>query len=348
VLTNGAQRLQFERDRAMFNDTHDVISFDATLQGDQDGTGSPYLDNSNYAGKRDDIIFGGVLGTFDPEPPGTRFGLDDFGTDSPLDSFESDLDFFDADFFAGADEHTTDLSVLGIDTPMVWGSSYPDATGWDELGQDDIFGWSPITAVKNAVKKVGTKAPTVAVKKIAVAAKAPAKPAVKAPAKPSVGATLAKSNIVKKAGTGAALSFPAVGASMATGIAAAAALAAAVKSKVASQAAAAKQVVLNTHKLATTPGPDQKGAQVALATMAMAANAKKAQDDRARGAQPPPPVVARPAAAPPPQPHPTTLWPNPQALPPMTPGARRITNNYGNRRVIHDILPQGHVTTFVV
>jgi hypothetical protein len=342
----------------MPHDDLDVVSFAAdSLQGD-DGTGSPWLSNLDYNGKREDIILG-----LDDGLGLDELGLDDFGNDDTVDIRppptrfgDDDINLFGEDFLLGADMSTTDLSCLGIDEPMVWGSDSPDAWGWDELGSD-YFGWNPFKAVKKAVKSVG-KVATKAVKTVAKTAAKGAKAAG------SVANTLAKSKIVKGLVTGAAIVFPAVGVPLAAGLATAAAVAAATKSKIPSQAAAAKQIVLNTHKLATTPGPDQKAAQVSLAAMAMAANAKKAEAAKAVVARnaatkptapaklavvsraPAKPAAPAPAAA---AAHPAIVQAQSQALalPALPAGHRRISNAYGRHRVTHDVSPQGVVATYV-
>jgi hypothetical protein len=374
-------------------DNFDELGAD-TIGGGSDGTDSPYMGQDMYNGGREDVI----LGDLDALGMSAGFGGDFVGGAAPFE-YEPQLKFGLDDF--------EDLTALGIDEPMTWGSDSPCTMGWDEMGVD-VFGWSPFAAVASAVKKVGTTLkPPVIRAAVNVAKPAPPKPAATglaatlakakaaqvataaanaarakaaadaaakakanaamsaaaasqragaaaaanaarvaaaakaaAAAKPASAATTAllKSSIVKPVNGGAALVFRPSGVPMAAGLAAAAGIAAAVKSPIPAQAAAAKQVVINTHQVASTPGPDQKAAQVSLAAMALAANAKKGE--AAANAPKPAPVFvpfAAPQKAPPASPN----------LPAVAVGGRRIANVFGSRRITHDISPQGYIATYV-
>ena len=181
-------------------------------------------------------------------------------------------------------------------------------------------------ALAQAIATTGKAATT-------AAAKPAAKPSgITAPVrKPTVSQQLSKTAIIKPTATGAALVFPASSATtMATGLSTAAGIAAAINSNVPTQAAAAKQIALNTYKVANTPGPDQKAAQVGLAAMAMAANSRKQEAVAAA----PPALPARTPA-------------EPANMPPVAFGGRRISNVIGKRRVTHDVSPQGMIATYV-
>ena len=380
--------------------SNDLDNFDElgadNIGGGDDGTDSPYMGQDMYNGGREDVILGHDLDALGMSALGRtpaqtkarkrairhalRGDLDALGAADPLLAAAllkakqaRKLGALRGDFVGGAApfeyepelkfglDDFEDLTALGISEPMTWGSDYPCAMGWDEMGAD-VFGWSPFAAVSNAVKKVATtvkppvvkaavavakpaapKPPTgiaavIAKAKAAQAAKPPAKPPAPAP-KPSSAATAAllKSPIVKPVAGGAALVFPPKGIPMAAGLAAAAGIAAAVKSPIPAQAAAAKQVVINTHQVASTPGPDQKAAQVSLAAMALAANAKKGE--AAANAPKPAPVFVPVAVAPKAPPSPN--------LPAVPVGGRRIANVFGSRRLTHDISPQGYIATYV-
>lgn len=173
-----------------------------------------------------------------------------------------------------------DLEIaFGIDhgpdiVPIAFAFSGFDAFGYDAtpdltidqlLAMGDLdaqfgFSFNPLKAVASAVKSVGKAAGSIA------------KGAGK------VASTIANSKLVQATVAGAAIVCPAIGVPMAAALATTAMVAKAAKSATPAKAAAAKQVILNTAKLAQSGNKD---AAVALSMMATHADAAKAQAARA-------------------------------------------------------------------
>jgi hypothetical protein len=243
---------------------YDTVQFDlGSLQGD-DGTGSAWTGQSNMIGNPEQVIDGNAeLGGGDVfNVSGDILGLDDIPALEDESDDEIDDDITDPSEFEPVDFDDIaegKLDVLGLDEPIVWASDVPSE--WDAIVGTDVFGWNPFKAVSHAVSSVGKAAGSVV-------------KAVEKKAYP-LAHKIIHSPIVQLGVAGAAIVFPPVGVPAAAALATAVQVDNALHSKVASKIAAAKAVIENTAKLARVAGPHQKDAQVALAAIAMAANARK-------------------------------------------------------------------------